>query len=174
MRYVDVVAEQVARLRERYGEYTVTEETWTVDEDEYRIFQKRRRQGAVGGAGVLVYNDHGQVLLVQNHGHDSWSGAGGKIEPGETPEEAAKRECREETGIACRIEDLKHVTRLTLTCDTVNGEPLAGFIALFTGVYVDGEINRQEDEIQAVQWFDMPPDNLLHDPLHSILHEQNQ
>jgi 8-oxo-dGTP diphosphatase len=35
-----------------------------------------------------------------------WEFPGGKIQPGESPEEAAKRECLEETGLAIRLGDL--------------------------------------------------------------------
>ena len=58
----------------------------------------RQRQAGVGA--ILVR--HGRILLGLRrgaHGGGSWSVPGGKIEPGETPEQAAMRELREETGL---------------------------------------------------------------------------
>ncbi|MFI5273382.1 MAG: NUDIX domain-containing protein [Ktedonobacterales bacterium] len=59
----------------------------------------------VGIATVLVVDRDGRLLL-QHRGADAptspnqWSLPGGHIEPGETPEQAARRELREETGLA--------------------------------------------------------------------------
>jgi 8-oxo-dGTP diphosphatase len=53
------------------------------------------------GVGVLVQRD-GKVLLGRRrsqHGQGTWSPPGGKVEPGETDEEAARRELVEETGL---------------------------------------------------------------------------
>lgn len=50
-------------------------------------------------AGGVVLNARGQVLVV-NQNHDSWSLPKGHLEPGETPQQAAEREIREETGVA--------------------------------------------------------------------------
>ena len=41
----------------------------------------------------------GRMLLSYHSGHQSWETQGGHIEPGETPEEAAKRELYEESGV---------------------------------------------------------------------------
>jgi acetyl-CoA carboxylase carboxyl transferase subunit beta len=57
------------------------------------------------GAGVVIVAD-GAILLVQR-GHEPqlgrWSVPGGRVEAGETLEEAAAREAYEETGLEVRI-----------------------------------------------------------------------
>jgi len=56
-----------------------------------------------------------QVLLGLKRvgfGAGKWTGLGGKIEPGETPERAAARELEEETGLSARPIDLRRVARL--------------------------------------------------------------
>lgn len=48
-------------------------------------------------AGGLVFNAKAQALLIYRRG--SWDLPKGKIDPGETPEQAAVREVQEETGL---------------------------------------------------------------------------
>ena len=60
-------------------------------------------------AGAVVRDDRGRLLLVRRAhepGLGTWSLPGGRIEPGESPEEAAVREVREETGLEVRIDHL--------------------------------------------------------------------
>lgn len=56
-------------------------------------------------AGVVAVRN-GEVLLARQYRFlidaMSWEIPGGKTEPGESPADAAVRECREETGITCR------------------------------------------------------------------------
>jgi 8-oxo-dGTP diphosphatase len=52
------------------------------------------------GAAAAMRDDRGRILLVRHsYGHLNWELPGGSAEPGETPERAAVREVREETGL---------------------------------------------------------------------------
>jgi mutator protein MutT len=56
----------------------------------------------VACVGAVVHDAHGRLLLIQR-GHaparGRWTLPGGRVEPGETPEDAVVREVREETGL---------------------------------------------------------------------------
>jgi 8-oxo-dGTP diphosphatase len=71
----------------------------------------------VRAAGGLVWRDgvetdHGnvrrrvvEVVLIHRPGHDDWSFPKGKLDKGESSEEAAVREVEEETGLVCELGD---------------------------------------------------------------------
>jgi len=69
------------------------------------------------GAGVILIASNGTILLQYRDkdskwNQDSWSEFGGQIEEGETPEEAVKRELKEELGI--ELADLKFFKKYEL------------------------------------------------------------
>ena len=64
----------------------------------------------IRSAGGVVIRD-GRVLLVHRDRYDDWSLPKGKLEPGETWEEAALREVREETGLVCELGHYLGATR---------------------------------------------------------------
>lgn len=55
---------------------------------------------------VVMADDRGELLLIRSKryttGREEWEVPAGRVETGETPEDAARRECREETG--CEVE----------------------------------------------------------------------
>ncbi len=59
----------------------------------------------VACVGAVVHDDRGRLLLVRR-GRDPhrgrWSLPGGRVEEGESPEQAIEREVREETGLSVR------------------------------------------------------------------------
>jgi 8-oxo-dGTP pyrophosphatase MutT (NUDIX family) len=71
----------------------------------------------IRAAGGVVVRD-GRVLLVHRARYDDWSLPKGKLEPGETWEQAAVREVREETGVRATV-----VRELGSTRYDVDGEP---------------------------------------------------
>jgi 8-oxo-dGTP diphosphatase len=65
--------------------------------------------------GMVIDRTKGKILLLQRSSTDdedaeSWENPGGKIEVGETLEEALRREILEEAGIGVEIRNLAYVT----------------------------------------------------------------
>ncbi len=54
-------------------------------------------------ATVLLADSHGRILLLWHTRLGCWMPPGGHVEEGETPEETARRECLEETGLDVAI-----------------------------------------------------------------------
>jgi 8-oxo-dGTP diphosphatase len=59
----------------------------------------------VVAAGGVVVDGEGRVALVHRPRYDDWSLPKGKLDPGESFEQAALREVEEETGMRCSLED---------------------------------------------------------------------
>jgi 8-oxo-dGTP diphosphatase len=57
----------------------------------------------VEAAGGVVLDEDGRVVVVHRPRYDDWSFPKGKLDPGESFEEAALREVEEETGLRCRL-----------------------------------------------------------------------
>lgn len=61
------------------------------------------------GAEAAVFDDDGRILLMKRADDGTWCLPCGFVDPGESPEETAVRETREETGLDVRIIDLVDV-----------------------------------------------------------------
>ncbi len=60
-------------------------------------------------SGYLLYDEIGKVLLMHRDDEDRWGFFGGKVEEGETPIVALRREAEEELGIELPKMELFHV-----------------------------------------------------------------
>ena len=69
--------------------------------------------GPIVVAAAVIIRD-GRVLLTRRaegqHLEGMWEFPGGKLEPGESPEAALVRECREECGIEVEVDEILDVT----------------------------------------------------------------
>jgi len=63
------------------------------------------KEDILAAGGIVVDDKLGvrRVLLVHRPRYDDWSFPKGKLDPGETVEQAALREVNEETGLECHI-----------------------------------------------------------------------
>jgi len=62
------------------------------------------------GAACVILDDEGRVLLVHHtYGRLNWELPGGAAEPGEAPDETARRELLEETGVRAELDRLTGV-----------------------------------------------------------------
>jgi 8-oxo-dGTP diphosphatase len=98
------------------------------------------------GASMAIINN-GNVLLVRRQNPPLaglWSLPGGKIEPGETAAQAARREVLEETGIIARIAG--HLGRHTVELEVVRIE-----LDVFYGIAQSGTL-RPGDDAAAARW----------------------
>jgi 8-oxo-dGTP pyrophosphatase MutT (NUDIX family) len=103
---------------------------------------------------VFIRDAEDRILLVR-HVEGRWQLPGGAVDPGETPSETARRECREELGAS--VEPLRLVGvyggpehRIRYA----NGDDTAWVATVFEGRIADGEPAAPgDDEVDAVGWF---------------------
>jgi 8-oxo-dGTP diphosphatase len=98
--------------------------------------------------GAVVFNAEGQVLLIKRgkapH-YGRWMVPGGALEWGETLEQAAVREVREETGIEIEIE------RFVETIEAITpGDPGFHFVIMdYAARAVSGSLQAASDALDA-------------------------
>ena len=105
---------------------------------------------------IVVFNEHGEVLLIQSKRYTvmrlEWEIPAGRIEDGESKEEAARRECMEETG--CTVKDLKFLC----TQNPANG--MSDCICHVFAAKVDTEsMDFDGNEVKTKRW--VPKDDVL-------------
>lgn len=110
-------------------------------------------QDAVAATGpsvatCYIVRNH-RLLMVRRVRQDGpeWAGPSGQVEPGETPEEAAVREVREELGLTVAVE-----RRLGERVHPATGRHLIYFVCrIVSGV----PALVAEEEISAIEWCDL-------------------
>lgn len=89
---------------------------------------------------ALVTNDKNEILLV-NSPWRGWEYPGGMIEPGETFQQALRREVREEAGVEIEITGFIGICK-NVEKDFVNID--------FTAHYISGELTTSEESTEVI------------------------
>lgn len=112
------------------------------------------------GVGIIITRNN-QILLLKRHnvhGAGQWSTPGGHLDYGESPEECAVREAKEETGL-----DIVNITFRAITNDIFEAENKHYITIWMQGEYQAGEaILAAPYESSEIDWFDW---NKLPEPL---------
>ena len=105
-------------------------------------------EAEVKAAGGVVRRE-GRIAVVHRPRYDDWSLPKGKLDPGETWEEAALREVREETGLeATPVEKLGDI-RYWYARD---GERVLKIVSFFLFRYRSGRLEDHDHEVEEALW----------------------
>ena len=120
----------------------------------------RRPRGAptkreISAGGVVYRRDGDEIEIVlasrrTRRGELAWGLAKGGIEDNESPEEAAVREVREETGLLAEIEGSRGETRYFYVWEDVRIRKTVHF---FLMRHTGGNIDDRDDEMEEIRWF---------------------
>ena len=115
---------------------------------------------------VVLSHYQGKILLSRHRNRDTWETQGGHIEPGETPEDAARRELHEESGAVAF--DLKPLCDYWVWDGYHNSS--AGGVVFTAEIYELGTL--PVCEMAEVGCFDTLPDNLTYPEITPVLFER--
>lgn len=109
-------------------------------------------------AGGCIFNENGEVLLQKRADCNKWGFPGGAVELGETPEMAAKREVKEETGLDIEVQKL---IGIYTDSDVVypNGDKAHSICICYEMKFIGGVLVCDKDETLELKFFsldDMP------------------
>ena len=109
-------------------------------------------------AGGCLFDAEGRVLLQRRGDSGKWGFPGGAIELGETPEMAAIRELREETGLDVRVTGLLGIYT-DAEMSYPNGDQAHSILIAYGLETVGGALKCDQDETLELRYFaleDMP------------------
>lgn len=105
-------------------------------------------------AGCIIFDDENRLLLQKRADCEKWGFLGGMVEFGESVEEAAVREVREESGLDVEIASLYGVYS-KYYAEFTNGDKAQPIVHLFKAKIIGGELIDKNDETLELKFFDL-------------------
>ena len=106
----------------------------------------------VSAGGVVVRDDRVVVIVPTRRaasGHKVLALPKGHVDPGETPEQAAQREVREEAGVEAALVDRLGEVRYWYQRD---GRRIPKLVTFFLFDYVSGDVADHDHEVEVARW----------------------
>jgi 8-oxo-dGTP pyrophosphatase MutT (NUDIX family) len=114
--------------------------------------RKTRNEHSSGGAVISLRDGRPHVALIATRGKTRWGLPKGAVSAGETSEQAALREVREETGLVAEIiRSLDTIEYFFRAGDTL----IRKRVDFYLMRYVAGELEPQLSEVDDVQWVEL-------------------
>ncbi len=110
----------------------------------------------MAGASVIILDQNNKLLLQLRKDNHCWGLTGGSLEPGESLEEAAKREMYEETGLAAKSLKLFNVfSGEEFYYKLPHGDEVYNVTATYICNDFDGELRMDNEEVVNLAFFDL-------------------
>jgi 8-oxo-dGTP pyrophosphatase MutT (NUDIX family) len=108
----------------------------------------------IPGAAVLIFNQQNGLLLQHRQDNQQWGLVGGSMEVGESLEETARREAREETGL--ELDELKWFDLFSgpeLIYEYPNGDVVVNVVAVYIARRFRRQLKPNGQEADEIRFF---------------------
>ena len=115
------------------------------------------------GVVLFIFNDKNEVLMQLRTDYNLWGFPGGSMELGESFEETAARELKEETNLDIdELISIKVLSGKDTYREYPNGDKLYDITNIFLVKKYHGELKVNDDESKQLGWFDINnlPENM--------------
>ncbi|SIQ81191.1 NUDIX domain-containing protein [Haladaptatus litoreus] len=173
------IEDRMERLQNEYGDVPIEDKRWERSPQAFEELLGSARDGYLGGAYAWVVrnqenapsltdsmpesasDDHPRVLMALGRGMNAWGLAGGGREDGETFEETAIREVKEETNVRCSLTEPFLLRKATVISEGNHDQRIHLLYVFFDAEYRGGTVAIQGGELNGAAWFAEPPERMM-------------